>query len=139
MNTVQRVVIAVAVGGAIAGVLVLKTGKSEAGPPTSHDTSAVALPRLVDLGSGACQPCKMMAPILDELKDEYAGTFDVEFIDVRQKPEAAKPYGIRLIPTQIFYDQAGQELFRHEGFFGKKDILATWREHGILAATAETE
>ena len=72
-----------------------------------------------------------MAPILEELKKEYAGKLEVEFIDVWKNPDAAKKYGIKLIPTQIFYDAAGKELFRHEGFFGKEDILAKWKELGV--------
>lgn len=88
----------------------------------------VALPRLVDLGAGKCIPCKMMAPILEELKTEYQGRFDVTFIDVWENREAGQEYGIRVIPTQIFYDADGNELFRHEGFFSKEDILAKWVE-----------
>jgi thioredoxin 1 len=90
-----------------------------------------ALPRLVDLGAGKCIPCKMMAPILEELKKEYAGILIVEFIDVWKNPEAGEEYGIRLIPTQIFYDSSGKELFRHEGFFAKEDILAKWKKLGV--------
>ena len=48
------------------------------------------LPKLVDLGASKCIPCKKMAPILDELKKEYAGILDVEFIDVWQKENAKK-------------------------------------------------
>ena len=89
------------------------------------------MPRLVDLGAGKCIPCKLMAPILEELKVEYADTFKVEFIDVWENPEEAKKYGIKLIPTQIFYDTSGKELFRHEGFFSREDILAKWQEFGV--------
>jgi len=89
------------------------------------------LPRLVDLGAGQCIPCKMMAPILEELKAEYAGRFEVIFIDVWKNPAKADQYGIKLIPTQIFFDAAGKELFRHEGFMSKKDILAKWKELGV--------
>jgi thiol-disulfide isomerase/thioredoxin len=89
------------------------------------------LPRLVDLGADKCIPCKMMAPILKELKTEYAGRMDVEFIDVWKNPDAGKPYKIQLIPTQIFFDASGKERFRHEGFFGKEDILAKWKELGV--------
>ena len=42
-----------------------------------------------------------------------------------------KKYGIDLIPTQIFYDATGKELFRHSGFFAKEDILAKWKELGV--------
>jgi thioredoxin 1 len=90
-----------------------------------------AKPRLVDLGADKCIPCRMMVPILAELTQEYAGQLEVEFIDVWKKREEAPRYGIRLIPTQIFYGADGKELFRHEGFFAKKDILAKWKELGI--------
>ncbi len=92
------------------------------------------LPRLVDLGADKCIPCKMMAPILAELAKEYAGQLDVVFIDVWKDHDAGKSYGIQLIPTQIFYDAAGRELFRHEGFFSKKDILAKWAKLGVKLA-----
>jgi thioredoxin 1 len=89
------------------------------------------LPKLLDLGAGKCIPCKMMAPILEQMKTEYAGKLEVEFIDVWKNPDAAKQYGIEVIPTQIFYDASGKELFRHIGFFAKEDILAKWKELGV--------
>ncbi len=88
-------------------------------------------PKLVDLGAGKCIPCKMMAPILEELTLEYKGIFDVVFIDVWEDKAAGEPYAIRVIPTQIFFDAEGNELFRHEGFFSKKDILGKWEELGV--------
>lgn len=94
-------------------------------------TVNVPLPRLVDLGAGRCIPCKMMAPILDDLKKEYEGRMQVDFIDVWQNPDAGKKYGIKMIPTQIFYDAHGKELFRHEGFISKEDILKKWKEIGV--------
>ena len=72
-----------------------------------------------------------MAPMLEELRAEYEGVLKVEFIDVWENPEAGKGYGVRLIPTQIFYNSIGKELFRHEGFFSKEDILAKWKELGV--------
>jgi thioredoxin 1 len=90
-----------------------------------------ALPRLVDLGAGECIPCRKMAPIIDELQKELAGKLDVAFIDVWKDPDAGDKYAIKLIPTQIFYSAAGKELFRHEGFFSREDILAKWHEFGV--------
>jgi thioredoxin 1 len=89
------------------------------------------LPRLVDLGAKKCIPCKMMAPVLDELKAEYGASLRVDVIDVWENPNAGYQYGIRVIPTQIFYDSADKELFRHEGFMSKEDIVAKWQELGI--------
>jgi thioredoxin 1 len=96
----------------------------------SAKTKEVKLPKLVDLGAGKCIPCKMMAPILEGLKKDYAGKLDVVFIDVWQSPGEGQKYGIKLIPTQIFYDSDGKELYRHEGFFAKEDILSKWKELG---------
>ncbi len=90
-----------------------------------------ARPKLVDLGASTCIPCRLMIPVLAELTKEYAGQLDVEFVDVWKTQGAGERYGIRLIPTQIFYDATGNELFRHDGFLAKKDILAKWKELGI--------
>jgi thioredoxin 1 len=114
------------------GILCLSTFAAEAAKPSVTNAPAkAALPRLVDLGADKCIPCKLMAPILEELKKEYEGRIKVEFIDVWKDSKAAKTYKINLIPTQIFYDAAGKELFRHEGFFSKEDIRAKWKELGV--------
>jgi len=89
----------------------------------------VALPvkgmvTVVDLGAKTCIPCKMMAPILAELEKEYRGRAAVVFLDVREDYDAAKRFGIRAIPTQIFYDKTGREVARHEGFMDKKTLSA---------------
>jgi len=90
-----------------------------------------ALPRLLDLGAGQCIPCKMMAPILEELGKEYEGRLHVEVLDVWENPAAAEPYAIRVIPTQIFYDTEGKEFYRNEGFLSKEGILRVFADHGI--------
>jgi thioredoxin 1 len=121
----------------LAALPIPNNGQSNPAPASAPVTPASApsetkpLPRLVDLGAGKCIPCKMMAPILEELKKEYAGRINVEFIDVWVNPDAGKPYGIEMIPTQIFFDASGKELFRHTGFFAKEDILAKWKELGV--------
>ena len=89
-----------------------------------------SIPLLVDLGAGKCIPCKQMKPILEELEREYVGKFEVVFYDVWEDPKPADEYGIHAIPTQIFIDEDGRELFRHVGFFSKEDILQTWMELG---------
>lgn len=98
---------------------------------SNKTTLASGLPRLLDLGATKCVPCKMMAPILEELKEQYAGSLEVVFIDVWENPDDATEYGIESIPTQIFFDASGNELFRHVGFISKEDILAKWKELGV--------
>ncbi|MGC8833801.1 MAG: thioredoxin family protein [Armatimonadota bacterium] len=100
-------------------------------PPSKSQAKPARLPRLVDLGASRCIPCRMMAPILDELSREQKGKLEVVVIDVWEKPELARAYGVRVIPTQIFYDSNGREFYRHEGFISKADILAIFRKRGI--------
>ena len=111
------------------------TALEQAEVPSATIEQAKALPRLVDLGADKCIPCKMMAPLLVELRSEYEGTLKVEFIDVWKNPDAGKEFGIRVIPTQIFIDAGGKELFRHEGFYSKADILSRWQELGVDLGT----
>lgn len=99
---------------------------------TSEDsTQPQSLPKLVDLGADKCIPCKMMKPILDDLSENYNSKFKVIFIDVWKNQNQAQNYGVKVIPTQIFFDTSGKELFRHEGFYSKEDILNKWKELGI--------
>jgi thioredoxin 1 len=147
MKTPVKILIVAALAATVVAAIALKPSKpvsqaKDAAPaPTvavaSADTSpgsAVAtakLPRLLDLGAGKCIPCKMMAPILEELRKDYAGRLEVLFIDVWQDPDAGKSYGIEAIPTQIFFDAEGKELFRHVGFYSREDILGKWKELGV--------
>jgi thioredoxin 1 len=100
-------------------------------PPQPARRAQAKLPRLVDLGRGTCIPCKKMAPILEELAGEYKGRAVVEVIDLRDRPGAAQEYGIKLIPTQVFFDEKGQEVWRHEGFLAKDQIVAKFQEMGV--------
>jgi len=73
-----------------------------------------------------------MQPIIDELKAELKGKVDVEFIDVVRHGDVADKYGIQVIPTQIFLDAEGRELFRHVGVYPKEEILAKMKELKML-------
>ncbi len=98
---------------------------------------AAKFPRIVDVGADKCIPCIRMAPELEKLKKEYEGVLEVEFVDVWKRPADAKPYKVRGIPTQIFYDANGVERARHFGFISKEDILAKFRELGIAIVKAD--
>jgi len=86
---------------------------------------------LVDLGAKKCIPCKMMAPILEEVTKEYQGKAAIVFIDVRQHTDQAEKYRLRAIPTQIFFDKQGNEVLRHVGFMDKKSIVQVLDKLGV--------
>ena len=88
-------------------------------------------PKLIDLGKGTCIPCIKMKPILDEIAVEYEGRAIVKIIDLKYEPQEARKYRIRLIPTQIFFDSTGKEVYRHEGFMDKTSIKQKLLEMGV--------
>jgi thioredoxin 1 len=100
-----------------------------AGP--SPEIPVPGMVTLVDLGANACIPCKMMAPILEKLEKVYQGKTAVVFIDVWKNPTGAERFKIRVIPTQVFFDKKGKEVYRHEGFMSEKDIVAVLNKLGV--------
>ncbi|OLN30717.1 Thioredoxin [Desulfovibrio sp. DV] len=101
--------------------IVLSAGVCFAAAPVP-EVPAKGMVTMVDIGAKACIPCKMMAPILEELEKEYQGKAAVLFIDVWENREQGAKFGLKLIPTQIFYDKNGKETYRHEGFLDKAAI-----------------
>jgi len=89
------------------------------------------LPMLIDLGASTCIPCKMMAPILEEIKKEYEGKAIVKIIDVYESEDEVDKYNIRVIPTQIFINSDGKEVYRNEGIMSKEQITAKFKEMGV--------
>ena len=111
-------------------------GCSSDEPPASHLQTAGVVPvkgmvTMVDLGADSCIPCKMMMPIITKLEKVYRGKAAIVFIDVWKDKEPAKRFGIRAIPTQIFFDKSGKEVYRHTGFMGEADIVSQLKKMGI--------
>jgi len=111
--------------------LVVTTGYAANNDKQPAKPAVKQLPKLLDLGATKCVPCKMMVPVLDELAKDYKGQLDVQFIDVWKDPDSAKKYKVQSIPTQIFFDAKGKEIFRHVGFFPKEDIVKAFKDHGV--------
>ena len=86
---------------------------------------------MIDLGAKKCIPCKMMAPIMEKMEKKYDGKAAIVFIDVWENPEQARRFGIRGIPTQIFYDASGKEIARHVGFMPEESIVKALSQLGV--------
>jgi thioredoxin 1 len=133
MSKTGRIIVVVVLALAVAGILVARH-RRQSGAALSGGLEPNGLPLLLDLGAGKCTACSMMEDVLAGLEQEFSGSLRVRMIDVSQHPGAKEAFGIRMIPTQIFYDGEGQELFRHEGFMGRVAILEKWKEFGIRLA-----
>lgn len=66
------------------------------------------LPCIIDFYADWCQPCKIVAPILEELSKEYEGKINIYKIDTEDQQELAAAFGIRSIPSMLFCPKEGQ-------------------------------
>jgi thioredoxin 1 len=119
--------------GALLAALSLWTA-SAAGPAQAQDFSHVpvrGMVTLIDLGADQCVPCKMMAPILTKLQKDYKDKAAIVVIDVYKHNDQVQRFGIRAIPTQIFFDPNGKEVYRHAGFMSEKAIIEQLSKMGV--------
>jgi len=88
---------------------------------------------MIDLGAKKCIPCKMMAPIMVKMEKAYEGKADIVFIDVWENRQPAQRFKVRAIPTQIFFNAQGEEVYRHVGFLDEKSIIDQMTKMGVAA------
>jgi thioredoxin 1 len=86
---------------------------------------------MIDLGATECVPCKLMAPIMAKMEKQYEGKAAIVFIDVWKHKEQARRFGIRAIPTQIFFNENGEEVFRNVGFMSEAAIINQLKKMGV--------
>ena len=126
--SVKRVTMIIAL---IFPILFLVVAASSAASADLKNIPVKGMVTMVDLGAASCIPCKMMAPILEKLEKRYRGKAVVVFIDLRYDREAAQKFGIRAIPTQIFFDNKSVEIKRHIGFMSEEAIVAQLKSMGV--------
>lgn len=101
-------------------------------PTTNEPVEVFSKITFIELGSVNCIPCQKMQPIMKTLGERYGEEqLNVKFIDVIKDREAAEPYKIRVMPTQVFLDKNGDEFHRHEGFYPEEEIDSLLQAHGL--------
>ena len=78
-------------------------------------------PHFVEFGSDICHSCQIMGKTLYRMKQKYS-TCNIEFVNVRKEREAARSFGIQMIPTQLIFDGKGKEAYRHIGLLEAQEI-----------------
>ena len=86
---------------------------------------------MIDFGKKTCTQCKMMAPILEKLGKKYEGKAAIVFINLLDDPEQQYRFRLKALPTQIFFNSAGEEVFRHTGFMAEKAIVEQLNKMGV--------
>ena len=121
----------------ITGLTILMLAGCEKQEDSSSDlleeAGSSGRPTLIQFGTaaGVCYPCIAMKVVLDEITEDYGDKINVIFIDVDADRELTREFGVMMIPTQIFLDFSGEEVFRHTGYLGKDEISIQFREMGL--------
>jgi len=112
-------------------------------PKPKAETAKVAekpkeLPKMWDFGATSCIPCRTMKKILDPMMADYQGKVDIRIINVYEETDLAKQFRISVIPTQVFLDAQGKELYRHIGVYPRDSIEVCFEEFDfpVVAGTA---
>ena len=109
----------------------ISVGRPETGSGEVREMPVKGVVTMLDLGADSCIPCKMMAPILTKMEKRYDGKAAIIFIDVWKHRDQAKRFGVRAIPTQIFFDKEGKEIYRHVGFMSESAIVEQLKKMGV--------
>lgn len=87
-------------------------------------------PLLVDFGANNCVPCRQLRPILKDIAKEQSGKAEILIIDVYKFKSLAAEHKIQVVPTLIFFDKTGKEVYRHMGAWDKDSIVKKLAEIG---------
>ncbi|HEX2983864.1 MAG TPA: thioredoxin family protein [Ignavibacteriales bacterium] len=121
-------------------IFILALTVSVSAQDKKKDAPKEAKPKItfVELGSVNCIPCKKMQPVMKAVEKKYGPQIKVIFYDVWQNDQSkyADEYKIRLIPTQVFLDENGKEIGRHEGFYAEEDMDKFLQSKGLKVLTS---
>ena len=122
--------------GTLISLFCLVVGFLMLGPagPTQAQAAAAAQgkPAIYDFGRGMCYSCIEMGKILDAVKGKYGNQVEIRLIMAENDAAMFKEYKVMLIPTQVFLDASGKEVFRHIGLFPEKDLVAKLKELNFI-------
>ena len=118
----------------IASIALISCNKQSNPSPAARPAvtnSATAKIKFLEIGSDKCIPCKQMKVVTENIVKKYGDELAFEFIDINIDENATEKYKVQLIPTQIFYNPKGVEIFRHVGYFPEEKIDSLLQANGL--------
>lgn len=92
--------------------------------------SKATLPMVIKVGRTDCIPCRKMTALLNELKPKLEGKAEIQIINLEEDPDAREKYNIGGIPTILFLDVEGKEIYRQTGILTEETIILKLKEAG---------
>lgn len=131
-NNIIKIIIIVVVIAMIIGLYFIKHNFNDnyytKDEISFNETKAV---KMINFVSPNCLACVKMEGLMKEIISEYEGKAEIIEIDIMENSEISNKYNIIYTPTQVFFDEEGNEITRHEGFIGKKDLVLKLESLGV--------
>lgn len=117
-------------------ILLLLSGCEKTNHPSGGYQAAKAAigkgrPVMLEVGADYCTACQDMKTVIALLKSEQPD-LPIHMVNVTKARDAAEALGVRMIPTQIFYDASGKEVYRHVGGYGEAEFRSLLKQYKIL-------
>lgn len=91
-------------------------------------TPSTSRPVILEFARKFCPICKKMEQVLKEVQAQYTGQFEVRLVYMDEEEYLFRRYKISIVPTQVFLDAAGKEVFRHENLMSKEKLVQKLRQ-----------
>lgn len=117
---------------ALGAVALMALGACDAITPSSNSPGVALIrqtvssgkPTIVEFGAKGCSSCREMKIVLDQVAQRTKGRANILLIDISEDLVAPEVFGIRMIPTQVFFGVDGNETGRHIGILSEAEVLA---------------
>jgi len=136
-KSIIKIFVPILIIAVILGIFILKGNQKEPMADTTGEFAlevtaidleqlkSYGLPMVIDFGADSCEPCKAMAPVLQELNKEMQGKVIVKFVDVWKNPKAVADFPVQVIPTQFFFDKDGNPFVPQDADAMQMELYTT--------------
>lgn len=120
------------IGAAVCAVFLLHSGSGLASGPLGEYAAEKNKPLIADFGLNICKQCIKQSEAMEEYRLAVGDGVETRFVHVTKEAQTAGEYKVMLIPTLIFFDRSGKEVFRQVGYMPADEMISKSRSLGFL-------